>query len=347
MDAIKKLVSGHLKAQAAGTHPDPELLVAFAENSLSGREREGMLNHLSACTGCREVLYLSLPMPDSAQGQQVFSPSASFRTRRLALRWATLAASVVIVGSVLITNRGIFTQHQTSGAAEGTDTSKQTIAQLKTPSEVDQIAEAPALKSRVKTRPLAKHMTAKPQANMQFDQSGQVHFAAAPLANEVRQSASQPAKSAAAHRSTTGANEAVAVRSSKAIGAAVSKASSPLPWSSSSISSSSWSLSADGQIQRSFDSGKTWQIIPLAGGISFHAINSMGNDVWAGGNAGALYHSADAGRSWTRVEPVFEGEKLQTDIAHIEFSDARNGLVSTADGEVWSTSDGGQSWRLK
>jgi Photosynthesis system II assembly factor YCF48 len=332
MDAIKKLVSGRLKAQAAGTHPDPELLAAFAENSLSVRDRDGMLNHLSACTNCRDVLYLA--MPDPADAQQVLSPSSSSRPRRLAIRWATLAASVVVLGSVLITNRGIFRQHPSISAAPAKDISNQ-IAELKTPPEVDQIAKAPAIKAAVKTRPLAKHMTAKPQASMQFDQSGQVHFAAA---NEAKQPGNQTEQSAAALPSTTGANEAVAARSSNATGAAVAETSSSLP----SSSSSSWSLSADGQVQRSFDSGKTWQIVPVAGGIQFRGISSIGDDVWVGGAAGTLYHSADSGRSWTKAQPGFTG-----DIAHIEFFDAQSGLVSTADGEVWSTSDGGQTWRLK
>lgn len=332
MDAIKKLVSGRLKAQAAGAHPDPELLAAFAENGLIGQDRQGLLNHLSTCADCREVLYSSLPVPDPAEAQQVFLPSSSSRLPRLAIRWGALAASVVILGTVLVTNRGMFTQHLRSSAAPAKDTSQQTIAELKTPAEVDQIADAPAIKAAVKTRPLAKHMTAKPQASMQFDQSGQVHFAAAPSANEV----SQSAQSTAATPSTMAhADEAVAARSSNATGAAVSRVPS-------SSSSSFWSLSTDGQVQRSLDSGKTWQIVPVAGGIPFHAINSIGDDVWVGGAAGALYHSADSGRSWTRIQPVFTG-----DIARIAFSDAQNGAVSTADGEVWSTSDGGQSWRLK
>jgi Photosynthesis system II assembly factor YCF48 len=337
MDAIGKLVSGRLKAQAAGTHPDPELLAAFAENSLSRHDRDGMLNHLSECTDCREVLYLSLSLPDPAEAQQVLAPS-SVRQPRLALRWATLAASVVIVGSVLLTNRGMFTQHLRSSAAPAKDTSQQAIAELKTPPEVDQVAEAPAIKAAVKVRPQAKHMTAKPQASMQFDQSGQVHFTTTPSASEAPQSSDQSAQSAAAPSKTTRADEAVAARSSNTTGAAVSKASSSL----SSSSSPFWSLSADGEAQRSFDSGKTWQIVAVADGVAFHAISSIGEDVWAGGAAGTLYHSADSGRSWTKAEPGFAG-----DIAHIEFSDAQNGLVSTAEGEVWSTSDGGQSWRLK
>lgn len=337
MDAIKKLVSGRLKGQAAGTHPDPELLAAFAENSLSGRDRDGMLNHLSACTDCRDVLYLALA--DPAEAEQVFSPPASSTPRRLAIRWATLAASVVIVGSVLVTNRGIFTRHASVPPAG--EFGQQKVAELKTPPEVDQIAEAPAIQATAKVHPPVKHMTAKPQASMQFDQSGQVHFTTTPSASEAPQSGNQSAQSAAALPSTTGANQAVAARSSNATGAAVSKTSSPLS-SSSSSTSSSWSLSADGQVQRSVDSGKTWQIVPVADGIQFRAISSIGNDVWVGGADGTLYHSADSGGSWTRADAAFTG-----DIAHVEFSDARNGLVSTADGAVWSTSDGGQSWHLK
>ena len=329
MDAIKKLVSGRLIASAAGTHPDPELLAAFAENSLSGRDRDGMLTHLSTCTDCREVLFLA--MPDPAEAQQVLAPSSlslSSRLPRLAIRWAALAASVVILGSVLVTNRGIFTRHASVPPAG--EFGQQKIAELKTPPEVDQVAEAPAIKAAAKVRPPAKHMTAKPYASMQFDQSGQVHFAAAPSANEAPQPGNQAAQSAAASPSTTtGANEAVAARSSNTAGAAV-------------LSTTSWNLSATGQVQRSFDSGKTWQMVPVVDGMSFRAINSIGDDVWVGGAAGTLFHSADSGRNWTKAEPAFRG-----DIAHIEFSDPQNGLVSTADGEVWSTSDGGQSWRLK
>jgi hypothetical protein len=333
MDAVKKLVSGRLKAQAAGTHPDPELLAAFAENSLSGRDRDRMLNHLSACTDCREVLYLA--MPDTSEAQGVLAPSSAasssrWRQPRLALRWATLAASVLLVGSVLVTNRGMFTQHLRSSAAPAKDNAPQQVAELKSPAEVDQIAEAPAIEAAAKVRPQAKHMTAKPYASMQFDQSGQVHFAPTPSANEASQAGGRAEQTAAAPSSMNRADGAVAARSSNATGAAVSKASSSLS------SSLSWSLSADGQVQRSFDSGKTWQIVLVADGIPFRAISSIGNDVWVGGAAGTLYHSADSGRSWIKADAAFTG-----DIAHIEFSDAQNGLVSTAGGEVWS------SWRLK
>jgi hypothetical protein len=301
--AIKKLVSGRLKAQSAGPHPDPELLAAFAENSLPRPDRESLLTHLTTCADCRDVLYLAMPEADS---QQVFSPPS--REPRLAIRWATLAASVVILGSVLLTNRGIFNQHARSPQPSA-ETQPQKIGELKAAPVADQIAKpkGPAIEAAVKVRPPVKHMTAKPQASMQFDQSGQVHFTAP--------------------QSASGANEAFAPRADS-----LEKDSSRIDWG----------LSASGDVQHSLDSGKTWQIVTVASGIPFRAISSIGNDVWLGGNAGSLYHSADSGQSWTKVEPV-----STDDIIQINFSDPQNGLLNTATGEVWSTSDGGQSWRLK
>jgi photosystem II stability/assembly factor-like uncharacterized protein len=103
----------------------------------------------------------------------------------------------------------------------------------------------------------------------------------------------------------------------------------------------SWGLSPNGDVQRSFDFGKTWQSLPIAGS-PFRAITALGNDVWVGGNAGALYHSGDAGQSWEKIALV-----STDDITHIEFSDPQNGLLNTATGQVWSTSDGGRTWHSK
>jgi hypothetical protein len=107
-----------------------------------------------------------------------------------------------------------------------------------------------------------------------------------------------------------------------------------------------WTLSAEGAVQRSLDLGKSWQKVTVLGGTTFRALCAVGTHVWAGGNAGTLYHSIDSGQSWTQVVPA-ANEKLTSDIAHIEFSDPANGFVSTVNGEVWSTSNGGQSWRRK
>ena len=62
-----------------------------------------------------------------------------------------------------------------------------------------------------------------------------------------------------------------------------------------------------GALQRSFDSGKTWQTIPVAGNVVFRALAANDSDIWVGGAAGALYHSSDAGEHWVRIMPVADG----------------------------------------
>jgi len=186
--ALKKLVSRRLQAQAAGQHPDPELLTAYTENSLSPHDRHNLLDHLAACADCRDALYSAMP---EAETQQVLTPS--YKSPRLAVRWATLAASVIVVGAVLLADRGIFNQHARI-EQRSADATSQKIAELKAPSVAgqaspadDKVEGAPAIQAFAKVRPPLKHMTAKPQATMQFDQSGEVHFASPQAASGANQ----------------------------------------------------------------------------------------------------------------------------------------------------------------
>jgi hypothetical protein len=138
-----------------------------------------------------------------------------------------------------------------------------------------------------------------------------------------------------------------------------------------------WSISADGGLQRSLDDGKTWLDVnvnsELPSGASkmavtaesthapenrkkkveaqpspnpvFRAVSAQGAEVWAGGSAAMLYHSADYGAHWTRVLPFSSGAALTGDITSVEFSDPQHGRIKTFAGEVWITADDGQSWR--
>lgn len=298
MDVLKQLVSGRLRANVIGPHPDAELMASFTDRSLSQTDRDHLLEHVAACTDCRDILYLALPEAAETQAMLAVKPRP-----RSAVRWATLVASVLILGSVVVTNRQLFLGH--SRREVTSLPSSVPVALQNSPTE-------PSASASAKVRPPLKHMTAKPQVGMQFDQSDQIHFAAA-----------QPAATPAEH---------VAAARDLALAAAV-------PFT--------WGLSASGAAQRSLDSGKTWQTVPVTEGVSFTVIKAVGREVWAGGNAGTLYHSADSGQSWSKIEPIYAGEKLRANITGINFSDPKNGSLSTINGEVWTTSDGGQSWRLK
>ena len=117
----------------------------------------------------------------------------------------------------------------------------------------------------------------------------------------------------------------------------------PLPKAARSVQLI-WTLSADGTVQRSFDSGKTWQPVLVAGG-HVRALSANDSDIWVGGAAGALYHSSDAGEHWTQVSPTTNGRALTADITHIDFTDAQHGSVTTSSHETWSTGDAGVTWQ--
>jgi hypothetical protein len=139
-----------------------------------------------------------------------------------------------------------------------------------------------------------------------------------------------------------------------------------------------WAINAAGALERSFDQGNTWQPVDVNANLAsapastslevisrtsrakkdtgktlkrdastpaFRAVAAVGSDVWAGGSAGALYHSLNAGNQWIRVFPASPGATLTGDIIRLEFPDSQHGKISTSTLEVWITSDDGQTWQ--
>jgi Carboxypeptidase regulatory-like domain/Photosynthesis system II assembly factor YCF48 len=540
MDRMTKLVAGRLRAQAsAGPHPDPEVLSAFAENALSDGERGPVLQHLGACSDCREVLYLASPV--SPEMQEVLVPQPRpFAFRRWIFGWGALAASLVVAAIVFTTNRLEYRNQSakmlapapaavpgptapTEPAANSPAAANQNetkIAADKTPQELNRLQAARDAmrrdsskskmavdleKSESTPQPEAKHMTAKPQANLDFDESGQVRvsgpknpapessiaasragsrenlplqgrnmgalvaapappqaiggtaggaigyaysrpdqakkspvvsnlggtvldpsgavianaritavgpsgessatsdaigrFSFDPLspgsytvkveaagfkATEIKQVAVLGDKPAALDVrlevgtssevvEVTGAASVVAETRAGSMDAAGASSgylaqrqqaaqdfsgvrpngpnARPLKdakvTSGSGVSALRWTLSPEGVVQHSGDGGKTWQPASVGASLTFRALSAVGQDIWVGGKAGALYHSADSGQSWVKCAPAAGNKKLGQDIVRVDFSDSLNGTVNTANGEVWTTSDGGQTWLLK
>ena len=165
----------------------------------------------------------------------------------------------------------------------------------------------------------------------------------------------------------------------------VVKAKDPVPGqTASSAATPRWTVSSSGVLERSFDGGDTWEdvnpAVPVAssgarlakentaradvGSFSearknrkaeaaaypaaiFRAVAAAGLEVWAGGSGGALYHTWDGGNRWSRVTPSALGVALTGDIIAIQISDPQHGEVSTSTGELWATSDNGQTWQKR
>jgi hypothetical protein len=71
----------------------------------------------------------------------------------------------------------------------------------------------------------------------------------------------------------------------------------------------------------------------------------MGSNIWAGGKAGALFHSNDGGRHWSAVPLPRSARAIAGDIMSIQFADAAHGKVISSKGQTWTTTDGGQHWQ--
>jgi hypothetical protein len=120
--------------------------------------------------------------------------------------------------------------------------------------------------------------------------------------------------------------------------------------SASSAGALKWKISA-GVLERSFDSGRSWQI-GLRADHPLLCYASRGQDIWVGGQAGTLLHSNDDGLTWEAARPSHD-ETLSSDVTGIDLrnTDAPDSsnvvtqiVVSTGTGEVWNSIDGGNTW---
>jgi len=116
MAEVPKVVQERLRVASAGVarHPDADVLTAFAERSLRGLERDTVLQHLSRCGECREVVSLALPASEPAE-VAVKSVRAAWLTWP-AMRWGFAAAGIVVVASLAV----VLHRRQQSMAADKT-----------------------------------------------------------------------------------------------------------------------------------------------------------------------------------------------------------------------------------
>ncbi len=122
MAELAKIIRRGLAQPEPSAHPDADLLTAFAEHALAGSEREQVLEHLSACSACRDIVTLSLPQAAEAQ-PGASRARVSPRSRWGVLRWGALAASLtVVVAAVLLRypQREIVLHEHPSARVDGT-----------------------------------------------------------------------------------------------------------------------------------------------------------------------------------------------------------------------------------
>jgi photosynthesis system II assembly factor YCF48-like protein/putative zinc finger protein len=397
MEQLSKSIRQRLRAtdKEAGSHPDPNLLAAFADKALAKTERVQVLEHLARCVDCRDIVSLATPEFETAEAVTA-APSSGW-LRGPILRWGTLAASVAVVTvavtlprlsrhlsslaptpSVQTDSKGnapearrdesadkLAASSSRSYRAPGVDSvtkqprrggfsDRMNAERVPRPSRSSQAAEGYSARPMQATVPAAPALLAESadedQAELKKEQGSNMQVA---TSNEVV----SLAKAAPAELETTPGKAKDAPLQAQAglvrngaqalAGRSMADASSAKndELRSRAKAAPRWTLSSDGTLQRSFDAGKTWATIPVAGNSVFRALAAVGADIWVGGSRGSLYRSIDAGEHWLKVSPASSGKLLTADIIGVEFTDANHGKLTTADEQIWITADAGQTWQ--
>jgi Photosynthesis system II assembly factor YCF48 len=149
MQSVPKIVTDRLQvAPAVKTHPDADLLTAFSERTLAERDRALVLQHLAACSDCRDIVVLALPEPEAVD--QVLAPAPRYGFAWPAQRWALIAAGIIAIGSL-----GLITYRKSTHAP--------TTAYLAPPKTIKQAeGQAPVLTAESTSRKQNNHGGAAP-----------------------------------------------------------------------------------------------------------------------------------------------------------------------------------------
>lgn len=155
---------------------------------------------------------------------------------------------------------------------------------------------------------------------------GEPLTAAAPAAPHVNSFAASEAKRAGANPASTSQLMLSPPPSTRSVGAM-----HPL-----------WRITADGHLEHFGQGG--WTRVLVNQSATFRVVSVIGDEVWVGGNGGALFHSSDKGQQWGRVSVVTSSGTVTATIVSIQFDDLENGVVITEGGSRYRTSDGGVTW---
>jgi hypothetical protein len=83
------------------THPDENLLSAFAEHALAPKERQSVLEHLSTCTRCRDVVFVAQQASLETADQAKVTPPLPVTAGPRPLWWGSLGVAGVLAVLVI------------------------------------------------------------------------------------------------------------------------------------------------------------------------------------------------------------------------------------------------------
>jgi len=165
MAEVPKIVRERLSHQVAGEHPDANLISAFAEQALTERERTQVLDHLSRCADCRQIVALTAPevieeRPAAAAARAPAGAKSSW-WRSPILHWGAFTAAALVI-LIAVGARMRLREGRSASAPAVARSSTNEVAQ-KSVIAMPEVALPPA-EPKQSSKKLAKPSAAQPQA---------------------------------------------------------------------------------------------------------------------------------------------------------------------------------------
>lgn len=368
-ESIERLLRGALKVPAGADLSreclDAETLAARTDGRLSGTDRAMADAHLSACPRCQAMLAIMVrtaplePVPDSWWQ----------RTRGLGWLVPLTAGTAAIVLWFAVQNGQRPTMVQQPAAPNfGTEEAQQERAQAEVAPVAPKPQESVTLGDRTKpgtvvgrerdVAPGAEGRTGptEERANASSERVGQRQDR-----GEARKDETAPAQAAAAADRLGKVAEAASSAAPRAAAAPPSAASRALEAAAARASNEAvtlsrqgrgestdivspdpairWRVGPSGSIQYSINGGSAWEA--LSSGATADLIVGVSPSTtvcWVVGRSGAVLLTID-GRRFQRL-PFPES----VDLVAVQATDARAATVTAADGRIFRTTDGGQTW---
>lgn len=335
--ALERLLRQSLKTPGAGATAsclDPETLAAWAEGALSGDELETAQSHVADCGRCQASL-AAIVHTSSFESVKAAS-EAPERTSRRWFPWLVpLTAVAAAIAIWVAVPRG--PRNEPRAVAEP----QRQSAQLKAPE-----MPAPATPLQEPAAPKEEQQAAAKRDQPQRDQAQASALNKDTERRELDQLKQEPQSAGA------GADRADKPRSAAepAPSSAAAAPSPPPPPAARQVLQETavfkalavtprWRI-AGTTLERSSDAGSTWNAVATGVDAELTALSSPSTAVcWVVGRRGVVLRTTD-GQNFSRVAfPEI------TDLSAVLASNAQAASVTTSDGRVFATTDGGATWR--
>jgi hypothetical protein len=337
---------------ASGSCPDAEVLAAWTDGALEGRELAMTREHVADCVSCQTTLaVLARTAPPEAAPLAWWQKTPTVRWLVPVAVTATAIAIWVAVPREEYTGPPQETTFTRESAAPQPE-SRQSAAQPNMTIAEDSANRAPQVDPRptaaerrldaaekaaagdVSARPDAPPPARERAAVAPLEQTAENtagalarHEAAAPPAAAPAAPA-QPAAPAPAQASRLGTGRAIAALAAQPV--VVVSPGTMLRWR----------IGRAGSVDYSTDAGRTWEARPTGVDVDLVAgASPSGTVCWIVGEAGTVLLTTN-GTDWQRLTAP-----ARLDLTTVEAIDARSAIVTAVNGQRFRTTDAGMSWQ--